>query len=144
MFIALGSSCVLTCRVSSVLNKDVSNFGKKHLTDGCRDTCWNSDQGTPQWIGLDFSAPVVPSEIHLQFQGGFAGKEVHVEAAGAAGATACFEIFPEDSNALQKFYLQRDTPVEKMRIVFRSSTDMFGRVVVYHLAVCGNKWNPLD
>ncbi|KAH6928821.1 hypothetical protein HPB50_020118 [Hyalomma asiaticum] len=68
--------------VSSVLNRDVSNFGKKHLTDGCRDTCWNSDQ--------------------------------------------------------------RDTPVEKMRIVFRSSTDMFGRVVVYHLAVCGNKWNPLD
>ncbi|KAL1429360.1 hypothetical protein MTO96_016324 [Rhipicephalus appendiculatus] len=104
-------------RVSSVLNRDVGNFGKNHLTDGRPDTCWNSDQGTPQWICLDFSAPVEPSEIHLQFQGGFAGKEL-------------------------------DTPVQKMRIVFCSSTDMFGRIVLYHLAVCGKKCNcdsnPLD
>ncbi|KAL3188089.1 hypothetical protein MRX96_004313 [Rhipicephalus microplus] len=126
-------------RVSSVLNRDVSNFGKKHLTDGRPDTCWNSDQGTPQWICLDFSAPVALSEIHLQFQGGFAGKEVRVEAA-SSGATACCRIFPEDSNE-QKFPLELDTPVERMRIVFCSSTDMFGRIVLYHLAVCGKKCN---
>lgn len=129
-------------RVSSVLNRDVTNFGKKHLTDGNQDTCWNSDQGTPQWICLDFAAPVAPSEIHLQFQGGFAGKEVQIEAASAStGAITCFGIFPEDSNALQKFNLQLDNPVERMRIVFRSSTDMFGRIVLYHLAISGGKSN---
>uniref|UniRef100_L7M5W8 Putative nuclear receptor 2c2-associated protein n=1 Tax=Rhipicephalus pulchellus TaxID=72859 RepID=L7M5W8_RHIPC len=127
-------------RVSSVLNRDVSNFGKNHLTDGRPDTCWNSDQGTPQWICLDFSAPVAPSEIRLQFQGGFAGKEVRVEAS-SSGATACCCIFPEDSNALQKFSLELGTPVERMRIVFCSSTDMFGRIVLYHLAVRGKKCN---
>lgn len=90
-------------RVSSVLNRDVSNFGKNHLTDGRPDTCWNSDQGTPQWICLDFSAPAAPSEIHLQFQGGFAGKEVRVETASSSGVAACCDVFPEDSNALQVF-----------------------------------------
>ena len=33
-----------TFRVSSVLNRDVKQFGKKFLLDGQDDTCWNSDQ----------------------------------------------------------------------------------------------------
>jgi hypothetical protein len=33
-----------TCRVSSVLNRDTKQFGKKHLFDGEDETCWNSDQ----------------------------------------------------------------------------------------------------
>ena len=31
-------------RVSSVLNRDVKQFGKKYLFDGEEETCWNSDQ----------------------------------------------------------------------------------------------------
>ena len=31
-------------RVSSVLNRDVKQFGKKFMFDGEEDTCWNSDQ----------------------------------------------------------------------------------------------------
>ena len=31
-------------RVSSVLNKDVKQFGKRFMFDGQNDTCWNSDQ----------------------------------------------------------------------------------------------------
>lgn len=30
--------------VSSVLNSDSKEYGKKFLTDGNDDTCWNSDQ----------------------------------------------------------------------------------------------------
>jgi len=30
--------------VSSVLNRDTKQFGKKYLLDGEDDTCWNSDQ----------------------------------------------------------------------------------------------------
>lgn len=32
------------CRVSSVLNRDVKQFGKKHMFDANEETCWNSDQ----------------------------------------------------------------------------------------------------
>uniref|UniRef100_A0A1E1X148 Nuclear receptor 2C2-associated protein n=1 Tax=Amblyomma aureolatum TaxID=187763 RepID=A0A1E1X148_9ACAR len=125
-------------RVSSVLNRDATNFGKKHLTDGNSDTCWNSDQGTPQWVCLDFTNPVTPSVVHLQFQGGFSGKEVQIEAVDASSdTTTCADIFPEDNNALQTFPLQLDTPIKRLRIVFRTSTDMFGRIVLYRLAVIG-------
>ena len=31
-------------KVSSVLGKDVRNYGKQHLFDGKEETCWNSDQ----------------------------------------------------------------------------------------------------
>ena len=37
-------------KVSSVLNRNVKEFGKQFLFDGREDTCWNSDQGTPQLI----------------------------------------------------------------------------------------------
>ncbi|XP_077487137.1 uncharacterized protein LOC144098404 isoform X1 [Amblyomma americanum] len=93
-------------RVSSVLNRDATNFGKRYLTDGNSGTCWNSDQGTPQWVSLDFTNPVTPSEVHLQFQGGFAGKEVQIEAVDASSdTTTCADIFPEDNNALQISFL---------------------------------------
>uniref|UniRef100_A0A8C5LEF8 Nuclear receptor 2C2-associated protein n=1 Tax=Jaculus jaculus TaxID=51337 RepID=A0A8C5LEF8_JACJA len=31
-------------RVSSVLNRNTRQFGKKHLFDQDEETCWNSDQ----------------------------------------------------------------------------------------------------
>ncbi len=30
--------------MSSVLNRDVKQFGKKFLFDGVEETCWNTDQ----------------------------------------------------------------------------------------------------
>lgn len=39
------SFCLLLLfRVSSVLNRDVNQYGKKFMFDECEDTCWNSDQ----------------------------------------------------------------------------------------------------
>ena len=38
------SGAVYTCRVSSTLNRDTKQFGKKFLFDGRNETCWNSDQ----------------------------------------------------------------------------------------------------
>uniref|UniRef100_A0A8U7NF03 Nuclear receptor 2C2 associated protein n=1 Tax=Corvus moneduloides TaxID=1196302 RepID=A0A8U7NF03_CORMO len=44
----LGFRAAGICRdsgmVSSVLNRDVKQFGKQHLFDGSEETCWNSDQ----------------------------------------------------------------------------------------------------
>ena len=33
-----------TCRVSSTLNRDTKQFGKKFMFDNREETCWNSDQ----------------------------------------------------------------------------------------------------
>lgn len=35
---------LLPCRVSSVLNRNSRQFGKKYLFDEDEETCWNSDQ----------------------------------------------------------------------------------------------------
>lgn len=36
--------CDFAFRVSSVLNRNTRQFGKKHLFDQDEETCWNSDQ----------------------------------------------------------------------------------------------------
>lgn len=38
------SGLIKAIRVSSTLNNDVKQFGKKYLMDGKDDTCWNSDE----------------------------------------------------------------------------------------------------
>ncbi|KAH0625884.1 hypothetical protein JD844_034239 [Phrynosoma platyrhinos] len=62
-------------RVSSVLNREVKQFGKKFMFDGNEETCWNSDQGAIQWLTLGFPQTVRVSQILIQFQGGFASRK---------------------------------------------------------------------
>ncbi|CAH1254465.1 NR2C2AP [Branchiostoma lanceolatum] len=111
-------------KVSSVLNRDVKQFGKKFMFDGDEETCWNSDQGSPQWILVEFSEEVCPQEIQLQFQGGFVGKDCCVEVGSGGGDLARFTIKEAPS-------------VKRLRIVFPGSTDFFGRVTVYKLDIIG-------
>ncbi|XP_029469920.1 nuclear receptor 2C2-associated protein [Rhinatrema bivittatum] len=126
-------------RVSSVLNKDAKQFGKKYLFDGNEDTCWNSDQGTPQWILLEFPKSVEISHLHIQFQGGFASRTCRLEGCTKNEAfEKITDLYPEDINALQRFTVS-GKPVEKLKIVFENSTDFFGRIIVYHLDVLGRK-----
>ncbi|KAF6773867.1 hypothetical protein AHF37_07324 [Paragonimus kellicotti] len=70
------------CRiaVSSVLNKDSKQYGKAHLFDGNPETCWNSDHGSPQWIHIHLQSPVRLEAIRVQFQGGFSGLDMSLEA----------------------------------------------------------------
>uniref|UniRef100_A0A8C4Q994 Nuclear receptor 2C2-associated protein n=1 Tax=Eptatretus burgeri TaxID=7764 RepID=A0A8C4Q994_EPTBU len=97
----LGSD--IQCRVSSVLNRDVKQFGKKHLLDGDVETSWNSDE--------------------LQFQGGFVGKGCWLE-----GDLCLYQ---------HSFPVPGSPVLERLRVVFSSSTDFFGRVVVYQFDVLG-------
>ncbi|KAM3939395.1 BLOC-1-related complex subunit 8-like [Leptodactylus fuscus] len=66
-------------RVSSVLQRDVKQFGKQFLFDRKEETCWNSDQGSSQWVTLEFPHTVCMSEIHIQFQGGFSSRTCILE-----------------------------------------------------------------
>uniref|UniRef100_A0A8D1D1E4 Nuclear receptor 2C2 associated protein n=1 Tax=Sus scrofa TaxID=9823 RepID=A0A8D1D1E4_PIG len=89
-------------KVSSVLNRNYRQFGKKHLFDQDEETCWNSDQGPSQWIILEFPQRICVSQLQIQFQGGFSSRQGRLE--GSQGSEALAKIvdfYPEDNNSLQ-------------------------------------------
>ncbi|XP_061094197.1 nuclear receptor 2C2-associated protein [Conger conger] len=127
-------------RVSSVLNRDVKQFGKKYMFDSNEETCWNSDQGDPQWVVLEFPQPVKISEVKLQFQGGFSGKNCRMEGCMKEAEFEKFsDFYPEDNNSMQVFPIQEAPLAQKLKIVFENSTDFFGRIIVYSLDILGER-----
>ncbi|OXU24930.1 hypothetical protein TSAR_015952 [Trichomalopsis sarcophagae] len=124
------------CRVSSVLNKNVKSYGKQFMFDDDGETCWNSDSGSPQWVLISFPQEVDLSSIEIQFQGGFAGQKSHVEAgADSKSLEKVQDIYPEDINTTQLFKLNSVTKAKVFKIVFESSTDFFGRIIIYKLSL---------
>ncbi|KYO25656.1 nuclear receptor 2C2-associated protein isoform X2 [Alligator mississippiensis] len=114
-------------RVSSVLHRDAKQFGKKHMFDGSEETCWSSDQ------------TVQVSRLQLQFQGGFACRLCTLEGCRKGEELVkILDFYPDDVHALQSFPVQGAT-LDRLRITFARSTDFFGRIVVYHLSVLGEK-----
>ncbi|XP_054756688.2 nuclear receptor 2C2-associated protein-like [Lytechinus pictus] len=125
-------------RVSSVLNRDVKQFGKKFLFDNNEETCWNSDQGTPQWVSLELHAPHQCTELHLQFQGGFASKTCTVEGSlPGEQLKKLMDIYPQDDNTLQIFKFPAGCSASSLKIIFAESTDFFGRITLYKLDILG-------
>ncbi|XP_054982882.1 nuclear receptor 2C2-associated protein [Sorex araneus] len=126
-------------RVSSVLNRNTRLFGKKHLFDQVEETCWSSDQGPAQWVTLEFPQCVRVSQLRIQFQGGFSCRRGRLE--GAQGTEALGKIldfYPEDSNSLQTFPVPA-AEVDRLKVTLEDPTDFFGRLVIYHLLVLGEK-----
>ncbi|KAB1259074.1 Nuclear receptor 2C2-associated protein [Camelus dromedarius] len=148
-------------RVSSVLNRNTRQFGKKHLFDQDEETCWNSDQGPSQWVILEFPQRICVSQLQIQFQGGFSCHQGRLE--GSQGSEAFGKIvdfYPEDNNSLQiscssLWVGNSEAPVsldcsaytfpvpaaevDRLKVTFENTTDFFGRVVIYHLRVLGEK-----
>lgn len=124
------------CRVSSVLNKDHRSYGKKHMFDNVPETCWNSAAGTPQWVTISFEKECTLSKFEIEFQGGFAGKNCHVEAGENDKDTTVLESFyPEDNNSLQSFKLQAPGKAKVFKFIFNESTDFFGRIIIYKMSL---------
>ncbi|XP_054835738.1 nuclear receptor 2C2-associated protein isoform X2 [Eublepharis macularius] len=129
----------MVSRVSSVLNREAKQFGKKHMFDGNEETCWNSDQGSIQWLTLEFPHTVKVSQVQIQFQGGFASQKcVLLGCSRGEELSQIAEVYPEDTNSLQSFFLT-ETLLDKLKITFEDSTDFFGRIIIYHLDVLGEK-----
>uniref|UniRef100_A0A8C5RLV8 Nuclear receptor 2C2-associated protein n=1 Tax=Laticauda laticaudata TaxID=8630 RepID=A0A8C5RLV8_LATLA len=126
-------------RVSSVLNREVKQFGKKNMFDRNEETSWNSDQGALQWLTMEFPQTVQVSQIQIQFQGGFASQKFILQGGqkGAALSTVA-EFYPEDNNSLQSFPFKAES-LDKLKITFQNSSDFFGRIIVYHLDILGQK-----
>eukprot|EP00474_Spongospora_subterranea_P010635 CRZ11093.1 hypothetical protein [Spongospora subterranea] len=127
-------------QVSSVLNKDVTQYGKHHLTDGDAHTCWNSDQGLPQFVVLTMNEPMYIHSISITFQGGFAGTRLQMWIQTAERES--FELDKEfdaiDTSSSQEFSIAARA-VERVKIVFTKSSDLFGRITVYKLDLFSTK-----
>ncbi|XP_076622546.1 nuclear receptor 2C2-associated protein [Colletes latitarsis] len=122
------------CRVSSVLNKNNRLYGKKHMFDNCPETCWNSEAGSPQWIVIDFEQECSLSSFEIEFQGGFVGKDCHVEV-GDKETELLEPFYPEDKNTVQRFNLEQPKRAKTFKFVFNESTDFFGRIIIYKLSL---------
>ncbi|XP_026836217.1 nuclear receptor 2C2-associated protein isoform X2 [Drosophila erecta] len=111
------------------------------MFDTREETSWNSDEGTPQFITISLEEPQKISAFSFQFQGGFSGQKSEVIMYSADGVQIHQESFyPEDINSAQLFQIVdsvRDKPCSKLKFVFQSSTDLFGRIIVYNLQLLG-------
>jgi hypothetical protein len=127
-------------KVSSVLNKS-SMFVSKNMFDEREETCWNSDQGLPQTIIIDFEKLVVIDLIRIMFQGGFACPSGHVEIATSLDnfQVICNFNEIEDSNELQSIFIPHSMG-RYLKINFTTSTDFYGRIIVYKLQVIGEEF----
>ncbi|EFB19143.1 hypothetical protein PANDA_000578, partial [Ailuropoda melanoleuca] len=128
-------------RVSSVLNRNTRQFGKKHLFDQDEETCWNSDQGLSQWVILEFPQRIRVSQLQIQFQGGFSSRRGHLEGSrGGEALSKIVDFYPEDNNSLQiSCWSLWAAEVDQLKVTFEDATDFFGRVVIYHLRVLGER-----
>ena len=52
--------------VSSTLQRNTKEYGKKFCFDGCPDTCWNSDQGDSQHVAVRFGEAVQVKRVRIQ------------------------------------------------------------------------------
>ncbi|XP_065206716.1 nuclear receptor 2C2-associated protein [Planococcus citri] len=129
------------CRVSSTLNDDVQNFGKNYMFDENEETCWNSAEGSPQWIEILFKENQQVSEFQFQFQGGFVGQDVEfrffkeIPSKSTSPDIILNEFYPEDVNSVQTYNLNAPADARSIRILFNSSTDTYGRVIIYKLSI---------
>jgi len=125
-------------RVSSVLNGLAEYAGKNMFSDDVT-TCWNSDQGTPQYVLIEFNKFVTVKCINITFQGGFVGQDSIFEVGDRLDSmhiVAEVDDF-DDSNDVKQVHISNGTPCRYLRIIFRKSTDFFGRITIYNLKILG-------
>ncbi|XP_055378404.1 nuclear receptor 2C2-associated protein [Condylostylus longicornis] len=125
------------CSVSSVLNKDVKQNGKNFMFDSIDETAWSSEQGNSQWINILFEEPQDVKYFNIQFQGGFAGKDLKVDVENIDNTLIhSQEFYPEDINSIQKFeFNNKIEKASKIKFKFNSSYDFFCRIIIYKLEI---------
>lgn len=105
--------------------------------DGLVETCWNSDQGTPQWIMLEYDQPVLIESLDIQFQGGFVAKKCQISLWRAESNTwdLLDQFHPNDDNSIQHFTFLSSERSTRFRLLLEESSDFFGRVTIYQLGL---------
>lgn len=132
------------CKVSSTLNKS-AEYGSKNMFDGTDVTCWNSDQGSPQFVFLDLCHVIKPTKIILQFQGGFVCENCIIETGMELKQliNKIDPVHPDNNNSVQEFMLTSGgdrgnvQPCRYFKISFPDSLDFFGRITIYQFKLYG-------
>lgn len=128
------------------------------LDIGNESTCWNSDgqaDGELENIFvLHFHRDVQIDQIKIQFQGGFVAEECVLFTAKKSGDNTNGSslswreiedayIEPENINSIQDFSLEEVNEGHRqcntMKLSFESSSDFYGRVIIYKLEVWGKE-----
>ncbi|XKL64295.1 hypothetical protein PGB90_004381 [Kerria lacca] len=129
------------CRVSSTLNNDHKNYGKKNMFDGNEETCWNSSEGSPQWIEILFKNNQQIKGLEFQFQGGFVGQKCLFQfykeqpEKNTEPDVEFSDFYPEDINSIQIYNMKSSVNAKFIRLIFNESTDFYGRVIIYLLRI---------
>ncbi len=72
------------------------------MFDGNDETCWNSDQGSPQTLMVELPSPASVNHLEVRFQGGFASKEgVLLAGQDTKSLEEIQKFYPSDDNTLQ-------------------------------------------
>lgn len=131
-----------TCRVSSVLDRNKKLYGADNMLTTDVTTCWNSAQGSPQQILLQFQRSVDVETLDIMFQGGFVGQDVQVHVKNVSTEQweqlTDLDVDPDDANEMQVFPC-KVAQINALRITFSRSTDFYGRVIIYRLDVTGHE-----
>ena len=123
---------ITSCSVSSVFNGDNANYGKRYLIDGSDETCWQSSSQLPHIITCKLKEALKGDfMLRVQFQGGFAGTCLVVNGE--------HNVCPLNVNEMQEFSLRMNEPTDILNLEIKSSSDFYGRVIIYHLQVIPKK-----
>ena len=103
-------------------------------------------QGSDQWVQIAFQEDKTLSKTYtlkIQFQGGFSCKVCAVKLLHKDHSeVATTDCYPEDVNSIQYFklnFLCDGNPIfNKIRLIFKDSTDFFGRITIYCLDIQEN------
>lgn len=99
-------------------------------------------QGSSQKIEFSFSEPKNVTQINIQFQGGFAAKQVELQSVencdSSSNNVEKHEFHPRDTNQFQEFKLEKPMTSSSFKLTLNSSFDFYGRVIIYHFDVIGS------
>jgi len=102
----MGIVAIKICSVSGALLLRACQSGCNRYTNICF-----LIQGSPQWVQVEFETPVSLDAIHIQFQGGFAGRKCWLEGKTSNTEGSRFgkleDFYPEDINSLQVSFAQK-------------------------------------
>eukprot|EP01138_Halocafeteria_seosinensis_P005732 gb/GECG01005860.1/.p1 GENE.gb/GECG01005860.1/~~gb/GECG01005860.1/.p1 ORF type:complete len:147 (+),score=17.65 gb/GECG01005860.1/:1-441(+) len=129
----------IVIKASSTLKRDTAEYGPRNALNDEPDSCWSSDQGLPQYLDFNFKHYVNVTTVSLTFQGGFVGSEIKfygTSSSKRSDLTYYDTRYAEDSNDEQTFDINING-IQRLRIEFTSSSDFYGRVIVYHVRIFG-------
>lgn len=122
-------------------------------------SCWYSngttadnanDEDNQQSITINFNRTVLPQQLKIQFQAGFASESIQLHLYNNStknkddGRSGTWdeiedEIEVEDNHDIQTFSIPCKVPGDALRITFVEPADFYGRILIYHLGIWGTE-----